>query len=57
MTISREQLELEALRLPSVSRAQLADKLVESLDVAELDEVQREWAAAAVRRRDEVRSG
>jgi hypothetical protein len=42
---------------PVASRARLADKLVESLDFAEPDEIQRLWAAEAVRRRDEIRSG
>jgi hypothetical protein len=35
----------------------LADQIVESLDLAEPDAIQRLWAAEAVRRRDEVRSG
>ena len=55
--ITLEQLAEEAMRLPVVSRAQLADKLAESLDFAEPDEVQRLWAAEAIRRRDEIRSG
>jgi hypothetical protein len=45
------------MRLPAAFRAQLADRLVESLDSADIDEVQSLWAAEAVRRRDEVRSG
>jgi putative addiction module component (TIGR02574 family) len=57
MTITPEQIEQEALRLSPASRAQLADKLVESLDGTELDDVQRDWISAAVRRRDEIRSG
>lgn len=52
-----DQLAEEAMHLPSVSRAELAERLVESLDFAEGDEVQKAWAAEAVRRRDEVRSG
>ncbi len=55
MTITREQIEQEALRLSPTSRAQLADKLVPSLDGSELDDLKREWAATAVR--DEIRSG
>jgi hypothetical protein len=47
----------EAMQLPVASRARLADKLVESLDFAEPDEIQRLWAVKAVRRRDEIRSG
>jgi putative addiction module component (TIGR02574 family) len=45
------------MQLPVASRARLADKLVESLDFAEPDEIQRLWAAEAVRRRDEIHSG
>lgn len=57
MPLTLEQLAAEALRLPVTSRALLADKIVESLDFCESDEVQRAWAAEAVRRRDAVRSG
>jgi hypothetical protein len=35
----------------------LAEKLVESLDFAESDEIQKLWIQEAIRRRDEVRSG
>jgi hypothetical protein len=35
----------------------LADRLAESLDPLADDEVRASWAAEAVRRRDEVRSG
>ena len=52
-----EQLAEEAMHLPPTSRAALAEKLVESLDFAESDEIQTLWAAEAARRRDEVRSG
>lgn len=52
-----DQLEKEAMQLPAASRARLADRLVESLESAEVDEIQRLWAKEAVRRRDEVRSG
>ena len=55
--MSLEELEKEAMKLPAASRALLADKLVESLDSAEIDEIQKLWAAEAIRRRDEVRSG
>jgi putative addiction module component (TIGR02574 family) len=52
-----EQLAEEAMQLPASSRALLAERMVESLDAAERDEVERAWATEAVRRRDEVRSG
>ena len=57
MPLTLEQLAEEAMQLPVASRAQLADKLAESLDLSEPDEIQRLWAAEAVRRRDEIRSG
>ncbi len=55
MTI--EQIEIEALTLPSEERARLADRLVESLDTDELNRIDRLWTCEAKRRRDEVRSG
>ena len=45
------------MQLPAAFRARLADKLVASLDVVEMDETQKLWAAEAIRRRDEVRAG
>jgi putative addiction module component (TIGR02574 family) len=52
-----EQLTEEALSLPNEARALLADRLVESLDPAEDEEVRQLWAAEAKRRRNDVRSG
>jgi putative addiction module component (TIGR02574 family) len=57
MSLTLDQLAEEAMQLPASSRALLAEKMVESLDAGERDEVERAWAAEAVRRRDEVRSG
>ena len=57
MPLTFDQLTEEALLLPTESRVLLADKLVESLDSGSLDEIQRLRAAAAIRRRDEIRSG
>ena len=45
------------MHLPGSSRADLAERLVESLDFEEDGEIKRAWAAEALRRRDEVRSG
>ena len=56
MPLTLEQLAEEAMHLPVASRALLADKIVESLDFAEPDEIRRAWAAEALRRRDEIRS-
>lgn len=57
MPMTIEQLAQEALALPSEQRALLADRLVESLDAAETNRLDRLWAAEARRRRDEVRQG
>ena len=57
MSLTIDQLAEEAMQLPSASRALLAERLVESLDFADTDEVQKRWVAEAIRRRDEVRSG
>ncbi len=57
MPLTLEQLAEQAMLLPVDSRALLADKIVESLDLGEPDAIQRLWAAEAVRRRDELRSG
>ncbi len=57
MAANWEQLAEQAMALPSESRARLADRLVESLDVAELGAIDNLWVAEAIRRRDEVRSG
>ncbi|HEY2952773.1 MAG TPA: addiction module protein [Verrucomicrobiae bacterium] len=57
MSLTIDQLTEEAMQLPSSSRALLAERLVESLDATEMDEMQKLWATEAVRRRDEVRSG
>lgn len=57
MALTLDQITEEAIKLPAASRALLADKLVESLESEEPDEIQRLWVAEAIRRRDEVRSG
>lgn len=45
------------MQLSAASRALLAERMVESLDAGDRDEVERAWSTEAVRRRDEVRSG
>ena len=57
MATTVERLAAQALKLPSASRARLADLLVESLDAGELGRIDRLWTAEAKRRRDEVRTG
>lgn len=54
---SIEQLTEEILSLPSVSRALLADKLVESLEFDTDTAIQAVWVTEAKSRRDEVRDG
>ena len=55
MSTTVEQLAEQAMSLSVESRARLADLLVESLDSAELDQIEQTWLAEAKRRRDEVR--
>ena len=57
MAMTIEQLAAEALSLPSEERAKLADRLVESLDAAEISQLDQLWAGEAQRRLEEVRSG
>ena len=57
MATTIEKLAEEAMMLPTESRARLADMLVESLDAADLTELDRLWITEAKRRRDEVRAG
>jgi Putative addiction module component len=54
---SIEQLTEELLALPSVSRALLADKLVESLEFDTDPTVQATWVTEAKKRRDQIRDG
>jgi len=57
MNMSIEQLNAEAMSLPSTDCAVLADRLVESLVPAENLDIQELWVAEALKRRDEIRSG
>ena len=57
MPLSVDQLAAEAMQLPPASRAELAERLVGSLDFSESDEIRKRWIEEAIRRRDEVRSG
>jgi putative addiction module component (TIGR02574 family) len=52
-----DEIEREALALPSEARARLADRLVESLEATDASRIDEIWAAEAKRRRDEVRHG
>ena len=57
MSISIEQIAEAALSLPSDARALLADRLVESLDPLTDQDVRSAWAAEALRRLDDLRTG
>jgi len=57
MPLTVDQITAEAMQLSVSSRAELAEKLVESLEYPEDKDVQRAWATEAIRRRDDVRSG
>lgn len=53
--MSLQELESEALKLPSHERARLAEALIASLD--EEDEISAAWADEAERRDEDLRSG
>lgn len=57
MSMTLEQLASEAMSLTSAERAQLAERLVESLDPAQIKQVQELWIKESLKRRDDVRSG
>jgi putative addiction module component (TIGR02574 family) len=57
MNATLEEIRREALLLTPAQRAELADFLVESLDLTSPDEVQHLWIEEASRRLEEVRSG
>ncbi|MGH8399167.1 MAG: addiction module protein [Gammaproteobacteria bacterium] len=56
MNTTLKQIAQEALQLTTTQRAELADFLVESLNSAKPDELQRLWIAEANKRLTEVRS-
>ncbi len=57
MSMNVQQIEVEALSLPSEDRAILVDRLVESLNPSPDSSIHQLWAAEALRRLNEVRSG
>ncbi len=57
MPFTVDEITTEAMQLSVSSRAELAEKLVTSLDFPEDDDAQRAWATEAIRRLDDVRSG
>jgi hypothetical protein len=57
MALTVDQLAEEAMRLPVELRAELADRLVASLELTAPDDLLKLWTSEAIRRRDEIRSG
>ena len=57
MATNLDKLTEEAMALGSEERAVLADRLVQSLDGAELSHIDRLWLAEAQRRLDEIGNG
>jgi len=56
--LNLQQIESEALHLPEQARAELAQRLLDSLDArAEPDQVSTEWLLEAQRRAQELDSG
>ncbi len=56
-TLTLEQISEEALELPRVERALLAERLAESLESGDDGSLRRMWAQEALRRRDDIRNG
>jgi hypothetical protein len=55
--MTTEQVETEALKLKPQARAELAEKLLRSLDDLSEEEIERLWAEEAVRRDAELDDG
>ena len=56
MSIKRDELEVEVLNLPAEQRADLARRLIESLDDKEDGDFEAEWIEEAERRYAEYRT-
>ncbi|MCE0483846.1 MAG: addiction module protein [Methylacidiphilales bacterium] len=57
MSLTVAQLTEEALALSADARAELADRIVESLDPVNDASLRQIWVQEAFRRRDEIRTG
>jgi len=55
--MTHKQVETEALKLSPPARAELAEKLLKSLDDLSEEEIERLWAEEAVRRDAELDDG
>jgi putative addiction module component (TIGR02574 family) len=56
MLLSHEQIQIEALSLPPQQRAELVERLLDSLHSESAEHVAQEWAALATERLDEIRT-
>jgi len=57
MTFDLEQVAQEALALPTEARANLAERLFQSLDEGGLTEIEEAWIQEAERRYEELKTG
>jgi putative addiction module component (TIGR02574 family) len=57
MSTALDQIEAQALALAENERAELAERLVESLATSQNLSARAAWLALARKRRDEIRSG
>lgn len=57
MTANLKELEEQAMRLPLRQRAELAERLISSLDRLDEGECERLWVAEAARRYEEYKKG
>jgi putative addiction module component (TIGR02574 family) len=57
MATRKDELEAEALKLPASDRAELAQRLIESLEGPGAEDVEAEWIEEAERRYAEYRKG
>ena len=52
-----EEIATKAMELPSEARALFADRLVQSLNVAEVNRIEQFWVTETKRRYEQVRQG
>jgi putative addiction module component (TIGR02574 family) len=57
MATRKDELELEVLKLPVEARAELAHRLIESLDDTDMGDFEAEWIKEAERRYAAYREG
>ena len=57
MALTVEQLAQQAMELPPADRADLAERVMESIDFSSSEELQQLWSVEANRRLEDLRSG